>query len=235
MINIAICDDDKAVCSQIENILLEYSSRAYLKIEPSVFFSGESLLDFLNQGNSFDLIFLDIELERINGVEVGRKIRKVFRNFNIEIVYISGNDGYDRQLFDVQPLHFIPKPIIPSIVIDDLKLALKRTQRTGGFFKYQKCYDIYKIPIGKIIYFESLNREVKIVTIDDEDSFYGSLENVALRVSKYQFLQIHRSYLINYKHATILRYSEVVMSNGKILPISRTKRQELRNFQMNEE
>ena len=235
MLNIAICDDDKAVCSQIENILLEYSNKTCLKIKVSVFFSGESLLDFINHGNSFDLIFLDIELGQINGVEVGKQLRNVFKNFSSEIVYISGNDGYDRQLFDVQPLHFIPKPIKASVVIDDLKLASERTGRTGGFFKYQKGYDTYKIPINEIIYFESLNREIKIVTINSVDYFYGSLEDVTLNMSKHQFLQIHRSYLINYNHANILRYSEVVMTNGETLPISRTKRQKFRNLQINEE
>ena len=235
MINIAICDDEKAICSQLENILLEYSNSAYLKIDVSIFYNGESLLDYLNQGNFFDLIFLDIELGQINGVEVGRQIRKVLKNFESEIVYISGNDGYDRQLFDVQPLHFIPKPIIESFVIDDLKLALERTGRSGGFFKYQKGYNTYKIPISEIIYFESLNREIKIVTLNKTDCFYGPLEDVSFNVSKHQFLQIHRSYLINYNHANVLRYSEVVMSNGETLPISRTKRQEFRTLQMNEE
>lgn len=235
MINIAICDDDKAVCSQIENILLEYSNSICLKIEVSVFFSGETLLEFLHQGNSFELLFLDIELGKINGVEVGRQIRTVLKNRCSEIVYISGSDGYDRQLFDVQPLHFIPKPIKAAVVIDDLKLALERSGRTGGFFKYQKGYDAHKIPIGEIIYFEGLNREIKMVTVTGEDCFYGNLEDILINVSKYQFLQIHRSYLINYNHVKTLRYSEVIMSNDVSLPISRAKRQEFRNLQMDEE
>lgn len=79
MINIAICDDDKAICTQIENILLEYAQNVCLKIETSIFYTGETLLDYFNKGNYFDLIFLDIEMEKINGVEVGRKIRKVFK------------------------------------------------------------------------------------------------------------------------------------------------------------
>ncbi|MGB8452382.1 MAG: LytTR family DNA-binding domain-containing protein [Anaerocolumna sp.] len=235
MIYIGICDDDNIICSQIENIILDYSSRNFLKIELSIFNSGESLMKIFNQQKFFDLIFLDIELGNMNGVEVGRQIRKVQKNYSTEIVYISGKDGYDRQLFDVQPLHFIPKPVNPSIVIEDLKLALERTQKLGGFFKYQKGYDTHKIPISEIIYFESLNREIRIVLANGEDFFYGKLEDIALSVTKYQFLQIHRSYLINYNHITILRYSEVVMSNGSTLPISRSKRQEFRNLQISEE
>lgn len=235
MIYIAICDDDNAVCSQMERIILDYCSGNFLKIDLSIFNSGESLLKAFNQGKNFDLIFLDIELGSMNGVEVGRQIRKVLKNYNTEIVYISGKDTYDRQLFDIQPLHFIPKPINPLIVIEDLKLALERTQRLGGYFSYQKGYDTHKIPISEIIYFESLNRENRIVFTTGEDFFYGKLEDTALSVTKYQFIQIHRSYLINYNHIAILRYTEVVMSNGSVLPISRSKRHEFRKLQISEE
>jgi DNA-binding LytR/AlgR family response regulator len=232
--DIAICDDDKKICSQIENILLDYSNRNCLKIQVDVFFSGESLLSYLAQGHSYDLVYLDIEMGVINGVEVGLQVRKVIKDYATEIVYISGKDGYDRQLFDVQPLHFIPKPIQASIVIDDLKLAMERAKKSNVFYQYQKLHDIYKIPVNDIIYFESQNREMKIVTTRSEDYFYGNIEDIELKVAGHQFLRIHRSFLINYNHVAILRYTEVAMSNGVTLPISRTKRQGFRNLQINE-
>lgn len=235
MINIAICDDNKDVCSQMENILFEYAYKKKLKIDVSVFFSGESFLDFLNQGNTFDLTYLDIEIGKINGVEVGKHIRKVMKNYCMEIVYISGNEGYERQLFDVQPLHFIPKPINGSIVIDDMKLAMERSKTLKGFFTYQKGYNTYKVPLDQVLYFESLNREMKIVTTTYHDTFYRNMDDVYLSVCQHNFLQIHRSYVINYNHAAQLKYSEIVMSNGELLPISRSRRSELRNFQLHEE
>ena len=110
MVKIAICDDDVEICSLIESILLEYAALNALKIESHIFYSGENLLQCLNDGDNFDLIYLDIEME-----------------------------GIERD------------------------------------------------------------------------------------VAKYRFILIHRSYLINYQHVSIRRYSEVVMSNGAILPISRSK------------
>lgn len=234
MIRIAVCDDDKKICAQIENILLDYSSKNCLKIAVDVFYSGESLVEYIKGGNTFDLIYLDIEMGELSGIEVGRQLRKVFKDYSTEIVYISGKDGYDRQLFDFQPLHFIPKPIREKVVIDDLKLALERAQKLSAFFQYQKGYDTYKIPINEIIYFESVNREIKIVTVKGNDIFYGSLEDTELKVSSQHFLHIHRSYLINYEHISILRYKEVIMSNGETIPISRSKRQMFRNIQLND-
>lgn len=235
MLYIAVCDDDKTVCTEIEDALIEYSKQHCMKNKVEVFYSGESLLEYMEKGNNFDLLYLDIEMGHVNGVEVGRRLRRVYKNYSIEIVYISANDGYDRQLFEVQPLHFIAKPIDASVVIKDLELAIERGQRLGGFFKYKKGYDIYKIPINEIIYFESLNREIKMVTTKGEELFYSSLSEVILNVTKYQFIQIHRSYLINYNHASVLGYTEVVMSNGTVLPISKSKREAFRNLQIEEE
>jgi DNA-binding LytR/AlgR family response regulator len=231
--NTAICDDDKKICSQVENILLDYSNRNCLKLQVDLFFSGESLLSYITQGHSYDLVYLDIEMGVINGVEVGRQIREVIKDYSTQIVYISGKDGYDRQLFDVQPLHFIPKPIQASIVINDLKLAMERAKKANVFFQYHKLHDVYNISVNDIIYFESQNREIKIVSTRGEDSFYGNLEGIELKVAEHQFLRIHRSFLINYNHVAILRYSEVVMSNDLTLPISRPKRQGFRNLQIN--
>lgn len=234
MMIIAICDDNKAVCTQLEDILLEYAEQVCLKINVEVFYSGEDLINYINQGNSFDLIYLDIEMDRMNGIAVGHHLRKDLKDYKTEFVYISGKDSYDRQLFDVQPLHFIAKPIKASIVIDDLKLAMERAQKKFGYFQYQKGYDSFKVPTNEIIYFESLNREIKIVMIGGEDYFYGTLDKVMIILSGYQFLKIHRSYLINYCHISVLRYSEIVMSNGVTLPISRSKRQELRSLHISE-
>lgn len=173
MIYIAVCDDDKAVCSEIEDALLEYSKRHCMKISVDVFYSGESLLEHMEKGHNFNLLYLDIEMGSVNGVEVGRQLRKVYKNYSIEIVYISANDGYDRQLFEAQPLHFIAKPIDASVIIQDLELAIERGRRLGGFFKYKKGYDTYKVPINEIIYFESLNRKIKMVTTKGEELFYS--------------------------------------------------------------
>jgi DNA-binding LytR/AlgR family response regulator len=233
MINIAICDDNKYICSQIETILLDYSQTEPIKINVHIFYTGESLLEYINKNNTFHIIYLDIELGQMNGVEVGKYIRQTMKDYKTEIIYISGNDSYDRQLFDVQPLHFIPKPIQKNTVIDDLNLAMEHLNISEHYFTYQKGHDMYNIPISEILYFESRKREIIIVTTTFEDTFYENLDVIAKELLDYQFFQIHRSYLMNYKHAKIIRYTEVVMSNSVVLPIGKTKRSAFRKMQIN--
>jgi len=232
MFRIAICDDEQMIGSQIESILLDYCRRTGLKTDIIVFDSGEDLYKYMELNRDFDLIYLDIVMEPMNGLEVGRKIRNIMQNHKTDIVYISGKDEYDRQLFDVQPLHFIPKPIDPIKVIQDLKLSMIRANKLGGMFAYKKGNESYKVPIKDILYFESLGREIKIVTVNSEDVFYGIMQEIFEVVGKYQFIKIHRSYMVNYNHISIFRYEEVVMSNKVILPISQGRRKEIKDIQL---
>lgn len=189
MVKIAICDDEQAICSQIENILLDHSKRTCLEIDIEVFYSGEKLYSYIESGHGFDLIYLDIELELMSGIEVGKKIRNTMKDHKTEIVYISGKNGYDRQLFDVQPLHFIPKPINSKKVIEDLNLAMIRADRLGGIFTFKKTIETYKVPVKDIIYFESINREIKIVTINNEDVFMRKCNKYMKRLQNINLLK----------------------------------------------
>ncbi len=220
------------ICGDIENVLLNYQKYNFEEIEIEVFYSGEELCRYMEKGQSFDLIFLDIEMKEMNGVEVGRKIRQEMDDYLTKIVYISGKDSYDRQLFDVQPMHFLSKPINREKIIADLKLAMKLLQKQRFVFSYKKGYEILRVPIKNIIYFESLNRKIKIVTTRGEDMFYGAIDEIFNRVAKYQFIRIHRSYIINYIHVSRFKYEEVIMSSSSCLPIGQSRRSEVRNSRL---
>ena len=234
MLYIAICDDNRQVCSEVETILWEYSKKSGVLLDIEVFYDGESFLKYQRQGNMVDLLYLDIEMEHGNGLEVGHQLRNVWKNYGIEIVYISGKEGYDRKLFEYQPLHFLTKPFSKEEVISVLELAMLRAKKQQTFFEYKKRTDIYRIPINEIFYFESLKREVRMVTEKGEDVFYAMLDEIEADLSGNQFVRIHRSYLINYNRVSVIRFAEVELSNGTILPISKAKRQEFRRYQMNE-
>jgi len=107
MLRIAICDDDHNICTQLEKIILDFQEQVMKDLEVEVFYSGESLFEHIKTEDGFDLIFLDIELERITGVEVGELLRHDLEDYTTKIVYISSKNYYDRQLFEVQPLHFL--------------------------------------------------------------------------------------------------------------------------------
>ena len=117
MFQIAVCDDDKILCAALENILLEMESRFQEKIEVEVFYNGRDLWNTLQQGGyEMDLLFLDIRMQYLDGIELGRRIRDVLGNECMQIVYISNYDSYVLELFEVRPLHFLKKPLTKQVI-----------------------------------------------------------------------------------------------------------------------
>lgn len=127
MLRIAICDDAEIICIKIENIILQYQEKELDRFEIEVFYSGEELIRFIESDHSFDLLFLDIELKSIDGIEVGRIIREEMGNEEMQIIYISGQQNYAMDLFENRPLQFLIKPLQEKIIISYLEKAIKLT------------------------------------------------------------------------------------------------------------
>lgn len=232
MLRIGICDDEEAICVQLEDILKEIGQVFSEKLEVEVFFSGEEMCRFLSQSMYFDIIFLDIELDKMNGVEVGKKIRGEMSNEITQIIYISGKENYAMQLFKIRPIDFVIKPLTYEKIADVFQTASRLIHKNSHVFNYQIEHITYKIPIKDILYFESKNRKINIVKTEEINSFYGTLDRVFDKVKQFNFINIHKSYLVNYNHIIKLEYHHVTMSNKIVLPISQPNRKKVRAFQL---
>lgn len=111
MIRIAIVDDENMVCSGIEDIVFQLSMDNDIELETEVYLSGNELCSALKSHECFNLIFLDIEMDNGDGISAGNYLRDKLQNDTTQIVYVSGKNGYDRQLFEFHPLSFIEKPV----------------------------------------------------------------------------------------------------------------------------
>ena len=228
MLRIAICDDDKLICQQLEDMLYNICKNINEKLETEVFYSGEELCRFLIQANRFDIIFLDIELREINGVEVGKEIRDEYNDEITQIVYVSSKESYAMDLFEVRPLNFLVKPVSKERVESVLIKAVKLFGDNNHFYEYKNGNVNFSVPVGDILYFESAGRKVNIVMLDDEKSFYGKLSEVEEQLSSQDFIMIHKSYLINFSHVIEYTYDYVKMSNKEVLTISQNNRKAVR-------
>ena len=229
MLRIAICDDDKYICSDIEKIIIEYDKLCSVRIDIEVFYTGESLIHFIKNEHKFDLIFLDIELSTISGIDVGNKIRNELDDYISKIVFITSKDGYESQLFDVQPLNFIKKPINEEKLKKCIKLAIKILEIDNKTFEYKKGYDIIKINIKDILYFESIGKRIRIVTHNYEDYFYETLENIKSILPK-SFVVPHRAFLVNFEKIHRITKDTIYIINGDKIPISQRNLKTIRNM-----
>ena len=233
MIYVAICDDETKIGAELERTLLDILNKLNIKHEVDVFFSGKELYRKMEAGAHYDLIFLDIEFaqDEINGVEVGRLIRDVHHNHLASIVFISWKKNYALQLFDIQPLNFLVKPVEYEKIEEVVRKYLMISGFWSGVLTYKIGHDTFKVQTKDIIYLENCERKV-IVHLSDgrREEFYGALKVIyEEQLKRFDFLFIHASYVVNYDYVRALKLNQVFLLDSEIsLPISKHRKNEVR-------
>lgn len=218
---VAVCDDDYKICDIIEDVLDEYGKRIGIFIEVFQFYSVEKLVEKIEDGEKFNLIFQDIEFPNMSGIEFGKYLRDLKDDVYTDIVFVSGSNSYDRELFSFQPLYFISKPFEKSDVIKALELSINRMEKRNTHFVYKKGSATVRVPLQDILYFQSDNREVIIYTIDNKDQFYGKLSDLEKDLADSFFLRVHKSFIVNSNFISVIEKSSVVLKKDVLIPLGK--------------
>ena len=197
-------------------------------METEFFSDGEKLLEFLDQGQSLDLLFLDIELHGMNGVEIGKKLKREIQNQVIQLVYVSSKENYAIQLFQIRPFDFLTKPVCQESVSNVLTEYKQQFIDKNIFFTYHIGKSEYHLSENAILYFLCRGKKVLAVTTKGEKEFYGKMSDVEKQVSPDKFCTVHKSYIVNINYVVEFRPEEVVMSTGLRIPISQSCRKKVR-------
>jgi len=223
---VAICDDEICTCKNLEEMLRKAFMSVGVSANIDVFYSGEKIVQYLKYGNTYDFIFLDIELYELNGVDVGKYIRNGQNNIETQIVFISSKTSYAMELFAVQPLDFIVKPISEKSVLNAINKGMRYLGNSNQFF-YQFQKETKRVNCSDIIYFKSELRTVVIVTTSGEEVFYSRIATLKDELPDY-FVQIHQSYIINLYKVKSFKINEIIMINDEHVPVSRKYKSLLR-------
>ena len=229
MVKVAICDDDESVNQNMENILEEYAHEHEIKLEFGMFYNGEHFAQYMNKnGERFDIIFLDIEMKGINGIETARRIREIDKK--TLIIYVTSHENYALEAYEVHPFHFLVKPLNKEAVQKCFEQAYTFIAPEERFFEYKFNKVVYQLPIKNIMYFKSKRRTIEIHMINDVVKiYYGKLDETQkiLGKSDNEFWRIHQSFLVNADYVYRKAYDYVELINGKILSISPDCKKEL--------
>ncbi|MBQ4530917.1 MAG: response regulator transcription factor [Lachnospiraceae bacterium] len=228
-INIGICDDEKVLCTQLEETLAEILTKEKVEYEIEVFWTGKSLCESMKE-MKYDLIFLDIELPDMDGIAIGNYIRETLHDERVQIAYISMKGEYALRLFDFRPINFLVKPLDWEKVKKVIDKYLVLAENGMQLFTYKKKFQYYKISLEDVLYFENKGRKIHIHTLDgkQDDEFYGSMEDVYSKIKRNQFLFINQSFIVNFRYISRYKYEFVELVNGKELPVSQSRRPTIR-------
>lgn len=222
---IAICDDEP---KQIE-IIKDHLQRAlegedYLVIEAQ---SGEALLE-CNGKEDFDLIFLDIEMKALNGIETGKRLRKL--NEDAVIVFVTGFKDFALQAFSLRAFDYVIKPLTKrkfDILFEDIKrrmqeITLRKEKNRHLLVKSRS--EVVELSYGEIVYFEKSGHQVVIHTRDgSEINYYGSFRGLKTELGDSSFAQCHQGYIVNMDYVSSYRDKTVFFREGfGALPVSKS-------------
>lgn len=226
-INIALCDDDKVLCGELETILIKVLQADGIKYNIDSYYSGEQLLEpFKDSFFPYDLIFLDIELPNLTGMDIGKYIRNEMSNHKTEIAFISSNSSYSLDLFKFRPIDFLVKPITIENTAHVINTFMAHSNQIGNTFLLQKNKTTFSIPQSDILYFEHLQKKTILHSLNKTLEFYDSLDKVSEQLTD-NFILVHKSFIVNYRYIFKFNNKTLTLTDGTEIPISQSKRNEV--------
>lgn len=233
MIKVAVCDDETEIADEIERYILQYGSENDIDFQINKYSCGEMLL---NADQCFDAIFLDIIMDKINGIETGKAIKN--SNIKTHIIYITNFTNYSMSAHKVHAFDFIEKPIDYfkiSGVLDDLIKYMSDGQMFAEFIrvKTDSGAEIF-INVDEIRFFEYKESRKAVMYTDDNSStgivIRDTMYEIYERLNKTKFFMPHRAFIINFKFivSADMKEFKITMSNNKNIYISQRKRKEFK-------
>lgn len=216
---IAICDDDKNLCKQIHHFI----SDTYKDLDwiIDIYHSGEEFLDHAAAVKQrYDILFLDIEMNRISGLKVAAVIKQ--QNLHTYVIFITSHQEFAPSGYEVAAFRFIVKPLSKAKIIEAIE-AVSRAGLQDKTISVQNSSGVFRIYLNEILYFEAQNQEVAVYTTDQTLKYRGNISDYASALVQDDFYRIHRSYLINLQHVRSFSNTEVVLDTGVTLPVSRLR------------
>lgn len=229
MLRIAVCDEDRFITSEIESLLLEIAAIKALDVQVEVFLNGGELEECVNQGDIFDIIYLSVGMDKKKGIATAKNIR--LHDHTAVIICVSGCNIAANVLLEAEPFRLLDKPINGILFQKYFLEAFYKILNSDAYFEFRFQRETIKVLFNQIRYFESIKRKISLFMEHDTYKFYGKLNEVENHIngSKFSFLRIHQSFLVNYKYIKKIGNNYVELTDGAMLHMSEDRQKCIRH------
>lgn len=214
---IAVCDDEADQIQYLASLVASWGRErgALLRIEP--FASAEEFWFRYAQEKDFDILLLDIEMGRMNGVELARNVRR--ENKEVQIVFVTGYMDYISDGYDVEALHYLLKPVTPEKLYAVLERAAKRLKARGKCIFLSAGEETVRLPLYEIRYLE-VRQNYVTVHAGQEYTVKKTLRELEQELDG-SFFRTGRSYIVNLRFVKKIARTDVYLTGGEVVPLSR--------------
>ena len=214
---IAICDDSDADRQYILNMVDHWASSAGYVIHTDTFTSAENFLFRYAEESDFDILLLDIEMGKMDGVTMAKQLRE--NNDTVQIVFITGYSDYISEGYEVAALHYLMKPVKEEKLCSVLDRAIEKLARNEKIMNFEIGGEIVRVPIYQIRYADVFGNYVTIHAMSDVTvkMTLGELE----KQLDERFYRVGRSTIINLTQISRVTKTEIKLSDGTAIPLPR--------------
>lgn len=217
---IGICDDELFYVQQIEAMTRAYFNAQNVEITLLCDTCAKRFMQ--NDLSALDIVFLDVRMDTVNGIEVARALRA--QNQKAVVVYISQLIEYAPMGYEVNAFRYLLKSDLENTFYECMQAVMQRIDAQNETYLLKTELGVLCLALNDILYIESKKRLLLFHVQNQERPFYQCYEKISAaqeRLSEKGFLRIHKSYLVNMAHIKYIRNTEIALKENKVLPISR--------------
>lgn len=232
MFQIAVCDDEPYFRQCECEFLEDYMKKTGTEFSVDLFCSGEEMMALGIELAKYQVIFLDINMLKVDGITVARKIREV--NREVYIVFVTAYVKYTLEGYKVDAIRYLLKN--NKNFSESMEECMNAIMEKMNYRIVKKAFDFNQgrkeISIDRILYIESKLHKLEFHVMEEKMNIYtlyATLNEVEEMLTESKFIRIHQSYLVNMAYIKELQRYEVMLDTGKILGISKARYPEVRN------
>lgn len=225
--NFLVCDDEMKIVEQVSTLLQEHCMENGIHAQLHAFDDPCAIKDY----DSYDIAFLDIDMEKLNGINLARKLRQ--ENPGIVIIFLTNFIQYAPEGFEVQAFRYLMKGDMNKKLRTYLEDAIKEVIRQRQVLTISVNAELIDVPVSQILYLESNLRVITMHLINNdrkEYRFYGNMTDLAEKLNNLGFLRVQKSFLVNMEYIEQLQYEKVRLFGGIVLPSSAKNHKELKQY-----
>lgn len=217
MYRFAVCDDNPVDAAYVAGLIGEWNKTAKLPLKIEQYPSAEAFLFAYEEDNAIDVLFLDIEMGSMSGVELAKRLRQ--SGAGLQIIFVTGYMEYIAEGYDVEALHYLIKPVTGGRLGAVLDRAVERLKMRENTLTLTLADGVVRLPLYEIQYLE-VQKNYVTIHADEEYSVKRTLNELAEELDE-SFYRIHRSYIVNLRFVKRISRAEVILKDKTALPLSR--------------
>ncbi|MCC0700495.1 response regulator transcription factor [Clostridioides sp. ZZV15-6383] len=226
MKKIVLCEDELSQQKLIKGYIEKIFEGRNEEYDLLIYKNGESLIK--DYPKNVDIFLLDIQLEKIDGMTLARKIRSMYDK-NVEIIFTTSLIDYVQEGYEVRAYRYLLKPIKLGDLERHLISCFNEIERNKGKeLILSSKTEIFKINTADIYYIEVLKREITIHTKISEYSINMTMDSIQSKINQKNFHRCHKSYLVNLDYVGNVKQYVAIMENKEEIPISRYRFKEFK-------